>query len=89
MSSGSDIGELTDAQGVARSVGSREMSDGTGTDQATLRLQLDVRLDGRPISGALRTEDGAEERFVGWLEFVGALDRLHRRKTDLDERRER
>ena len=51
------------------------MSDGTGTDQATLRLQLDVRLDGRPISGALRTEEGAEEPFVGWLEFVGALDR--------------
>jgi hypothetical protein len=65
------------------------MSDGTGTDQATLRLQLDVRLDGSPISGALRTEEGAEERFVGWLEFVGALDRLHRRQTESDERRER
>jgi hypothetical protein len=88
MSSGSDIGELTDAKGAGRPVGSREMPDGTGTDQATLRLQLDVRLDGRPISGALRTEEGAEERFVGWLEFVGALDRLHRRKTDSDERRE-
>jgi hypothetical protein len=89
MSSERDIGELTDAQGAARSVGSQEMSDGTGTDQATLRLQLDVRLDGRPISGALRTEEGAEERFVGWLEFVGALDRLHRRQTESDERRER
>lgn len=88
MSSGSDIRELTDAQAPARSVGSQEMSDGTDTDQATLRLQLDVRLDGRPISGALRTEEGAEERFVGWIEFVGALDRLHRRKTDLDERRQ-
>ena len=65
------------------------MSDGTGTDQATLRLQLDVRLDASPISGALRTEEGAEERFVGWLEFVGALDRLHRRQTESDERKER
>jgi hypothetical protein len=89
MSSGNDIGELTDARGAVESVGSKEMSDGTGTDQATLRLQLDVRLDGRPISGALRAEDGAEERFVGWLEFVGALDRLHRRQTESDERRER
>jgi hypothetical protein len=60
------------------------MSDGIGTDHATLRLQLDVRLDSRPISGALRTE----ERFVGWLEFVGVLDRLHRRVTASDERRE-
>lgn len=88
MSSGSDTGELTDAQAPARSVGSPEMSDGADTDQATLRLQLDVRLDRHPISGALRTEEGAEEQFVGWLEFVGALDRLHRRRTD-SERRDR
>ena len=64
-------------------------SDGTGTDRATLRVQLDLRLDRRPVSGALRTEEGVEERFVGWLEFVGALDRLNRRVTDSDVRGEK
>ena len=62
------------------------MPDGTDTNETTLRLQLDVRLDRAPISGALRTEEGAEEQFVGWLEFVGALDRLHRRRTDSGRR---
>jgi hypothetical protein len=63
--------------------------DGTYTDEGTLRLQLDVCLDRNPISGALRTEQGAEERFVGWLEFVGALDRLHRLQTESDQGRHR
>jgi hypothetical protein len=65
------------------------MLDDHGTDENVLRLRLDVRLDGQPISGALRTEEGAEERFVGWLEFVGALDKLHRHTSDPDERRHR
>ena len=63
--------------------------DGTYPDDATLRVQLDVRLDRQPITGALRTEDGAEEGFVGWIEFVGVLDRLQQRKTESNERRER
>jgi hypothetical protein len=63
-------------------------TDGIGTHEATLRVQLELRLDGRPVSGALRTEEGAEERFVGWIEFVGALDRLHRRQTNPGERGE-
>jgi hypothetical protein len=63
--------------------------DGTGTEEGTLRLQLDVRLDRDPISGALRTQEGAEERFVGWLEFVGALDRLHRLQMESDQGRHR
>ena len=62
------------------------MLDETHPGEVTLRLQLEVRLDRDPISGALRTETGVEERFVGWLEFAGALDRLHRRETDADER---
>jgi len=35
-----------------------------------------VQLDREPIGGRLRTERGAEERFVGWLGFVDALKRL-------------
>jgi hypothetical protein len=65
------------------------MLDDNGTDETTLRLRLDVRLDRRPVCGALRTEEGAEEQFVGWVEFVGALDRLHRRQLDSDQRRQR
>jgi hypothetical protein len=41
-----------------------------------LRLQLELHLDREPISGRLRTQWGAEERFVGWLGFVDALRRL-------------
>jgi hypothetical protein len=36
-----------------------------------------VQLDAQPVSGRLRTSWGAEERFVGWFEFVDALRRLH------------
>jgi hypothetical protein len=43
----------------------------------TLRLQLDLQLDSRPISGCLRTPTGAEERFEGWLGLADALRRLH------------
>jgi hypothetical protein len=43
----------------------------------TLTLQLEVQLDAQPVSGRLRTAWGAEERFVGWFEFVDALRRLH------------
>ena len=34
-------------------------------------------LDRQPISGRLRSERGADERFVGWLGFVEALKRVH------------
>jgi hypothetical protein len=64
------------------------MPDDPRTDGATLSLRLDVALDRQPICGALRTDEGAEERFVGWLEFVGALDRLHRRQMDSTARRD-
>ncbi len=42
----------------------------------TLHLQLELDVDRRPISGVLRTTDGAEERFVGWLGFLGSLANL-------------
>jgi hypothetical protein len=53
------------------------MDDGDriGEDQV-LRLQLELHLDDEPISGRVRTEHGADERFVGWLGFVDALKRL-------------
>jgi hypothetical protein len=41
-----------------------------------LRLHLELNLDREPISGRLRTQQGAEEPFVGWLGFVDALRRL-------------
>jgi hypothetical protein len=53
------------------------MDDPTGNDEnGLLSVQLDVRLDRRPITGRLRTAHGAEERFVSWLGFVDALKRV-------------
>jgi hypothetical protein len=87
--SGTELSELPEAGCAPPPLGSNEaMLDDNGTDETTLRLRLDVRLDRRPVCGALRTEEGAEELFVGWVEFVGALDRLHRRHLDSSERRE-
>jgi hypothetical protein len=57
------------------------MGDYAGIDETgTLRMQLDLRLDCQPISGSIRTERGAEERFVGWLGFAGAVERLRQRQ---------
>jgi hypothetical protein len=53
------------------------MSDQARTDDdRTLRAQLELRLDSKPITGRLRSERGADEEFVGWLGFVEALRRL-------------
>ena len=46
-------------------------------EERTLSVQLDLHLDRQPITGRLRTDRGADERFVGWLGFVDALKRLH------------
>jgi hypothetical protein len=48
-----------------------------------LSARLELHLERQPISGRLRTDGGAEERFVGWLGFVDALKRLH----DLEARK--
>jgi hypothetical protein len=58
------------------------MDDRTGSDEHTLSLRLELHLDREPISGRLRTDAGAEERFVGWLGFVDALKRLHELEVD-------
>jgi hypothetical protein len=52
------------------------MPENAREDDSTLHFQLDLCLERRPITGTLRTEQGAEERFVGWLGFVSALARL-------------
>ncbi|MGH9024629.1 MAG: hypothetical protein ACRDWD_00700 [Acidimicrobiia bacterium] len=58
------------------------MADGPATDdEGVLSVQLDVHLDRQPIQGRLRSPKGAEEPFVGWLEFVEALGRLHEREN--------
>jgi hypothetical protein len=63
------------------------MDDQARTDaDRALHVQLDVYLDRRPISGRLRSERGADERFVGWLGFVEALKRLHERRERLPEK---
>jgi hypothetical protein len=46
-------------------------------EDRALSVQLDLYIDSQPIHGRLRTEGGADERFVGWLGFVDALTRLH------------
>ena len=40
-----------------------------------LRLELSL-VPAEPITGWLRTADGAERRFVGWLELLAALDAI-------------
>jgi hypothetical protein len=56
------------------------MDDHHATDpDRELHVQLDLQLDRRPIAGRLRSEQGADESFVGWLGFVAALERLQSR----------
>jgi hypothetical protein len=52
------------------------MEDQARHDDRPLSLRLDLRLDQRPVTGRLRTDQGAVEQFVGWLGFVEALRRL-------------
>ena len=59
------------------------MDDETGADQDyPLRVQLDLDLDRQPVSGRLRTQWGAAERFEGWLGFVDALKRLQEQRKE-------
>jgi uncharacterized protein YbjT (DUF2867 family) len=57
------------------------MDDHASDDQGTLSCQLDVNLDRRPVTGRIRTPDGADERFVGWLGFVDAMKRSEQTST--------
>lgn len=47
-----------------------------------LSAHLDLDLDRQPVSGRLRTDWGAEERFEGWLGFVDALKRLQEQRKE-------
>jgi len=59
------------------------MDDETGAGQDyPLRVQLDLDLDRQPVSGRLRTQGGADERFEGWLGFVDALKRLQEQRKE-------
>jgi len=59
------------------------MDDETSADQDyPLRVQLDLDLDRQPISGRLRTQWGADNRFEGWLGFVDALKRLQEQRKE-------
>ncbi len=54
------------------------MDDTARTDEdRRLSVRLDLFLDRHPICGRLRSEQGAEEPFVGWLGFIASLKRLH------------
>jgi hypothetical protein len=52
------------------------VNDRAKDEERVLSVHLDVHLDQTPISGCLRTAQGAEMRFVGWLGFVDALQRV-------------
>jgi hypothetical protein len=65
------------------------MEDQAQRDDRALTVRLDLHLDREPICGRLRTERGADERFVGWLGFVDALKRLHDAEIDTRTRRRR
>lgn len=51
-------------------------------NERLLSAQLDLYLDRQPISGRLRNEWGAEERFEGWLGFLDALRRLEEQRKE-------
>ncbi len=62
----------------AATIASPAMDDHAGSDEEyALSVRLDLDLDRRPISGRLRTEQGIERRFVGWLGFIEALRSVH------------
>jgi hypothetical protein len=68
---------LPDARALPADVPSAAMDDNPRTDRdRVISVQLDLQLDREPIAGRLRTERGADERFVGWLGFAAALERL-------------
>jgi hypothetical protein len=46
------------------------------SEDRALRVQLEIHLEDRPVTGRLRPERGADEGFVGWLGFLEALIRL-------------
>jgi hypothetical protein len=48
-----------------------------GDERRTLSVRLEIQLDRTPVRGRLRADDGAEQRFEGWLGFVDALRTLH------------
>jgi hypothetical protein len=43
-------------------------------------VHLDLELDRQPICGRIRSEQGTEERFVGWLGFLEALAKFRNEK---------
>jgi hypothetical protein len=58
------------------------MSDHAAVPPARpLCVQLDLQLDREPVTGRLRTEQGADEEFVGWLGFIEALRHLSDAQT--------
>jgi hypothetical protein len=63
-----------------RTVGS--VNDRAKDEERILSVHLDVHLDHTPISGCLRTAQGGEMRFVGWLGFVDALQRVQEGGTE-------
>jgi hypothetical protein len=53
------------------------MDDEGGIDEERgIRAQLDLHLEPHPVRGRLRTEQGDDEQFVGWIGFVEAMKRL-------------
>ena len=53
----------------------------SGSDRP-LSMRLDLYLDREPVTGRVRTDGGADERFVGWLGFVDAVKRLYERSQE-------
>jgi hypothetical protein len=64
------------------------VNDRANDEGRVLSVHLDLHLERTPISGCLRTAQGAEVRFVGWLGFVDALQRLQEGGSDPPDRKE-
>jgi hypothetical protein len=44
------------------------------SSQATVTLELTLRVGSEPIAGALRGTDGRSRSFVGWVALVRSLE---------------
>ena len=57
----------------------------TGEGLGPRRLALELLPCSDPIAGTITGPDGQTTPFVGWMELVGAIDRVHAPTADVVE----
>ena len=54
--------------------GGADTPRGMDSEQATVTVELTLRVGSEPIAGALRRGDGVDRPFVGWVALVRSLE---------------